>query len=48
VNELQKEIADKIIEEINSFVDFRLKQYDEFIELFSSNTPNEYICSFLQ
>ncbi|MFA5805418.1 MAG: RecQ family ATP-dependent DNA helicase [Melioribacteraceae bacterium] len=48
VNELQKEIANKIIEEINSFVDFRLTQYDEFIELFSSNTPNEYICSFLQ
>lgn len=48
VNKLETEIVDKIISEINSFVDFRLKQYDEFIGLFTAENPYEYIRSFLR
>ena len=48
VNSLEKDISEQIISEINSFVDFRLKHYDEFIGLFTSNNPYEYIRSFLR
>lgn len=48
VNNLEEGIANEIISEINSFVDFRLKQYDEFVGLFSTDNPNEYIRTFLQ
>lgn len=48
INELQQEVALKIVSEINKFVNFRLVQYNEFIGLFSENYPYEYIRSFLQ
>lgn len=48
VNSLEKDKAELIISEINSFVDFRLRQYDEFIGLFTADNPYEYIRSFLQ
>lgn len=48
VNNLEEGTANEIISEINSFVDFRLKQYDEFVGLFSADNPNEYIRTILQ
>lgn len=48
VNSLEQGLANQIISEINSFVDFRLIQYDEFIGLFSAENSDEYIRTFLQ
>jgi hypothetical protein len=47
-DELPRNKAEMIIKEVDSYVDYRLKQFEELYNLFTNKNPAEYIRSILQ